>query len=65
VDQDQKIRKQKQFYHDKNEGGFNNEALNYNRNSGNNDWGEEQQAQKAARTQYNNAADDAKVGFVD
>ena len=61
VDQTQKIRKQKKFYHDKNEGGFNNEALNYNRNKGNQDWGEEQQAQKAARTKYNNAADDAKV----
>lgn len=61
VDSNQKIRKQKKFYHDKNEGGFNNEALNYNRNKGNQDWGEEQQAQKEARTRYNNAADDAKV----
>lgn len=61
VDNSQRIRKQKKFYHDKNEGGFNDEALNYNRNKGNQDWGEEQQAQKEARIRYNNAADNAKV----
>ncbi|KAK7097762.1 keratin, type I cytoskeletal 10-like [Littorina saxatilis] len=61
VDNNQRIRKQKKFYHDKNEDGTNNEVLNYNRNRGNQDFGEEQQAQKEARTRYNNAADDAKV----
>jgi len=61
VDNKALLRKQKKFYHLKNEGGFNDEALNYNRNKGNQDWGEEQQAQKEARIRYNNAADDAKV----
>ncbi|KAL8558914.1 hypothetical protein ACOMHN_028226 [Nucella lapillus] len=61
VDTNQKVHKQKKFYHDKKEDGQNDEALNYNRKEGNHRTGEKQRAHKDARTSYNNAADDAKV----
>ena len=64
MDQDQRVRKNKAFYHSKNEDGVNDEALRYNRNRGNQDWGEEQQAVKEATNRYNNAADDAKVKYL-
>ena len=60
-DSNQRIRKTKKFYHDKNEDGVNNELLNYKHDKGTNDWGEEQQAAKSARLRYNNVADDAKA----
>lgn len=61
VDNDRRVRKQKKFYHDKLEDGHNNEALNYNRNRDNKNWGEEQAAQKESQTRFNNAADDVKA----
>ncbi|GFO09081.1 hypothetical protein PoB_003558600 [Plakobranchus ocellatus] len=52
VDSTQNIRSKKQFYHDKNQGGFNNEGLNYNRKRGNNDFGAQEAAQKEASTRF-------------
>ncbi|RUS83007.1 hypothetical protein EGW08_009244, partial [Elysia chlorotica] len=52
VDSTQNIHSKKQFYHDKNQGGFNNEGLNYNRKRGNNDFGAQEAAQKEASTKF-------------
>ena len=54
VQSNQNVRSKKQFYHDKNQGGFNNEGLNYKRKKGNNDFGAQETAQKEARTRANN-----------
>lgn len=60
VESKQNVRSKKQFYHDKNQGGFNNEGLNYNRNRGNNDFGAQEAAEKEAKTKFSNLHKDSK-----
>ena len=60
VDSTQNIHSKKQFYHDKNQGGFNNEGLNYNRKRGNNDFGAQEAAQKEASTKFSDLHKNSK-----
>ena len=60
VDSTQNIHSKKQFYHDKNQGGFNNEGLNYNRKRGNNDFGAQEAAQKEASTKFSDLHQNSK-----
>ncbi|GFR71039.1 hypothetical protein ElyMa_002086300 [Elysia marginata] len=60
VDSTQNIHSKKQFYHDKNQGGFNNEGLNYNRKRGNNDFGAQEAAHKEASTKFSDLHQNSK-----
>ena len=61
VDNRQTIRRKKTFYHDKNEDGFNNEALNFDRDTGNQQTGAQQQAHRQNTNSFNNAADNSQA----